>query len=199
MYAVGHIAIGYLTGKATGKALKVNPNLPLIFLASVIPDIDILIPGLTHRGPTHSIILITLVFLPLFTLYRGKVLPYFIAVIQHPLIGDYLTGGTQLLYPITENCYGLHMNVESQINILTEWKFFLLSTLVLIETRDLENLLRPHRTHILLVIPLASLLLPTLTKFPMYVPKEHFIPHTIYILMFIASILMDVKAFLKNL
>ena len=199
MYAVGHIAIGYLTGKATGKLFRVNPNIPLIFVASVIPDVDILIPGLVHRGPTHSIILITLIFLPLFILYRGKVLPYFIAVTQHPLIGDYITGGTKLLYPLTENYYGLHVNVESRINIATEWTFFLLSTLVLIETKDLESLFRPHRTHMLLAIPLLSLLLPTLAKFPTYVPKELFIPHIAYILVCVVSILIDVKASVKNL
>jgi hypothetical protein len=56
MYAVGHFALGYLTSKIASKSLNVNINLPLIFLASVLPDIDLLIPGLHHRGPLHSII-----------------------------------------------------------------------------------------------------------------------------------------------
>ncbi len=51
MYAVGHFALGYLTGKVAAKSLDVKINLPLLFLASVFPDIDILIPGLVHRGP----------------------------------------------------------------------------------------------------------------------------------------------------
>ncbi|MCD6528839.1 metal-dependent hydrolase [Candidatus Bathyarchaeota archaeon] len=199
MYAVGHIAIGYLTGKSLGKTLKVKPNLPLIFIASIAPDIDILIPGLTHRGPTHSIIILTLLFLPLFTIYGRKIAPYFIAIIQHPLIGDYITGGTQLLYPLTEQYYGLHFSVESRTNIITEWSFFLISMAVLIEERDLEDLLRPHLTNLLLAIPIASLLLPTFMKFPMYVLKEHYAPHIVYIVIFIASILIDVKAIIKRM
>ena len=198
MYAVGHIAIGYLTGKALGKTLKVKPNLPLIFIASIAPDIDILIPGLTHRGPTHSIIILTLLFLPLFTIYGRKAAPYFIAIIQHPLIGDYITGGTQLLYPLTASYYGIHISVASQTNITIEWMFFITSLLVITKTGDLDSLLQPHQTNLLLAIPAASLLLPTLTNFPVQVPKEHLTPHIAYIILFITSILIDLKATIKK-
>jgi len=93
MYAVGHFALGYLTGKLAAKSLDVNINLPLLFLASVFPDIDILIPGLEHRGPLHSVILFCLIFLPIFAIYKKRAAPYFVAVIQHIIIGDYLIGG----------------------------------------------------------------------------------------------------------
>ena len=88
MYAVGHFALGYLTGKIASKSLAVKINLPLLFLASVFPDIDLLIPGLEHRGPLHSVV---------FFFVKKRVAPYFVAVIQHSIIGDFLTGEIQLL------------------------------------------------------------------------------------------------------
>ena len=72
MFAVGHLALGYITGKSSLKILKSNIDIPLIFTLSILPDIDLLIPRLAHRGPTHSIITITLVSLPLLIIYRKK-------------------------------------------------------------------------------------------------------------------------------
>jgi len=61
MFAVGHVALGYLTGKATSKLLNARINIPLLFFASNIPDIDFLL-GLEHRGTTHSLIVQTAVW-----------------------------------------------------------------------------------------------------------------------------------------
>jgi len=93
MFAVGHLALGYILGKTTSKSLNVNLNIPLVLVASMVPDIDLLIPGLEHRGPTHSLILIFLLFLPAFMLYRERAAPYFVAVVQHSILGDSITGG----------------------------------------------------------------------------------------------------------
>ena len=72
-FAVGHMALAYLLGKASAKLLKVNINIPLILFLSIIPDIDILFDFLfnsdMHRGPTHSIIVAIVVFIPFFLLY----------------------------------------------------------------------------------------------------------------------------------
>ena len=99
MFAVGHFALGYLTGKASSFFLKIPVSLPLLFLASVFPDTDILFPFIEHRGPMHSVLFCCLVFVPFLLLYKKRVIPYFIAVLQHNLIGDFLTGGSQLLWP----------------------------------------------------------------------------------------------------
>jgi hypothetical protein len=73
-------------------------NIPLVLVASIIPDTDLLIPWLEHRSPTHSLILIFLFFLPAFALYREKAAPYFVAGIHHSILGDHFTGeGIQLL------------------------------------------------------------------------------------------------------
>jgi membrane-bound metal-dependent hydrolase YbcI (DUF457 family) len=200
MYAVGHLALGYLTGKATSKLLNVNVNIPLLFLASIIPDIDLLIPGLQHRGPTHSLVVSILVFIPLVAYYGKKAIPYFIALTQHSLIGDYITGGgIQLLWPLNSTHYhGLTIEITSLTNITIEWIFFLTAFTILVKTKDAQTLLQPHPSNMLLSIPTFTVLLPTILSFPQYVPATLIIPHLAYLIVFTISIFIDFKALLKK-
>jgi membrane-bound metal-dependent hydrolase YbcI (DUF457 family) len=193
MYAVGHLALGYLSGKTASKILDVEINIPLLFLASVLPDIDLLIPGLEHRGPMHSVIVFCLLFLPIFILFKKRAIPYFLALIQHSLIGDFLTGTTQILWPITTNWYGLGMEITSLTNILMEWALFLTSTAILFKTKDAWLLFQQHPSNMILTIPVLTVLLPTLLSFPLYVSPALIIPHLIYMALFTSSILIDLK------
>jgi hypothetical protein len=194
MYAVGHFALGYLTGKLTSKSLDVNVNLPLLFLASVFPDIDILIPGLVHRGPLHSVILFCLVFIPIFAIYKKRAAPYFVAVIQHIIIGDYLIGGDlQLLWPLTTNTYGLPIGMGSLIHVALEWGLFIISMTFMIKTKDIFFLFKPHPSNIIVAIPVMTVLLPSVISFPLYVPLVLLIPHIIYLILFTIPLLVDLK------
>jgi len=193
MFAVGHLALGYLCGKVASKISKVNANLPLLFLASVISDVDILIPGLEHRGPTHSLIVASLIFLPTFFLYKKKAIPYFLALTQHSILGDFLTGGVQLLWPLTTKWYGTHiMCMVSQANILLEWTLFLTSFTIMLKSKDAHILLQPHPSNLILTIPIFTVLLPALFSFPLHVPPELIIPHLTYLALFIISIIIDI-------
>ena len=194
MYAVGHLALGYLSGKTASKILNVNTNIPLLFLASVLPDVDLLIPFLKHRGPLHSVMLFCLLFLPVFVLFKKRAIPYFVALIQHMLIGDYLTGLTQLLWPVTTNWYGLGMEITSLTNIFIEWALFLTSTAILFKTKDAWLLFQRHPSNMILAVPVLTVLLPTLLSFPLYVSPELIIPHLIYMALFTYSILTDLRA-----
>jgi len=100
MYLLGHVALGYFAAKTVSRITHENFSIPLIWLVSLLPDIDLLIPGLQHRGPTHSIIIALLLFTPiLIILKRG--LAYLAALATHTVIGDYFTSyGCQLLWPI---------------------------------------------------------------------------------------------------
>jgi hypothetical protein len=194
MYAVGHFALGYLTGKLTSKSLGVNVNLPLLFLASVFPDIDILIPCLVHRGPLHSVMLFCLVFLPIFAIYKKRAAPYFVAVIQHIIIGDYLIGGNlQLLWPLTTSTYGFHIGIASLTNIVLEWCLFVISMTFMVKTKDMFFLFKPHPSNMILAIPVLTVLLPTLISFPLHVPLALIIPHIVYLILFIIPIMVDLK------
>jgi hypothetical protein len=199
MYAVGHFALGYLTGKLASKSLDVNVNLPLLFLASVFPDIDILIPGLVHRGPLHSVLLFCLLFLPIFAIYKKRAAPYFVAVIQHIIIGDYLIGGDlQLLWPLTTNTYGFHIGIASLFNIALEWCLFIISMTFIIKTKDILFLFKPHPSNMILAIPVLTVLLPTIISFPLYVPLALLIPHIVYLILLTIPIIVDLKVILTK-
>jgi hypothetical protein len=194
MYAVGHFALGYLTGKLTSKSLGVNVNLPLLFLASVFPDVDIVIPGLAHRGPLHSVVLFCLVFLPIFAIYKKRAAPYFVAVIQHILIGDYLIGGDlQLLWPLTADMYGLYIGMGSLVHVALEWGLFVTSMAFMVKTGDMFFLFKPHPSNMIFAIPVLTVLLPTLISFPLYVPLSLLIPHIVYLILFTIPIMIDLK------
>jgi len=154
-----------------------------------------IIPGLEHRGPTHSLIVVSLLFLPIFVVYRKRAAPYFVAAIQHFILGDYLAGGEgiQLLWPATVQWYGLGFEATSLTSILTEWTFFLTSLTMMHKTKDTGTLFQHHPSNLLLAIPVFTVLLPTLLSFPISVPLELIIPHLIYLAIFTISILIDLK------
>jgi hypothetical protein len=200
MFAVGHLALGYLTGKATAKILKTNANIPLLLVLSILPDIDLLIPGLPHRGPLHSIILFSILFIPFFAAYRKKATPYFIALVQHSLLGDFVGGGgTQLLWPLTLSYYGIQVEIKSLTSIAVEWVCFLLFLIVMLKTNDMKTFFHVHRSNLLLSIPIFTVLLPTFLSFPIYVPMELVAPHLAYMMLFSASVLIDLRYEVKKI
>lgn len=193
MFAVGHLSIGYLLAKATGKLLKQEVNLPLVFVLSLLPDADLLIPGLQHRTITHSIIISIIIFLPVFALFKGKAVPYFAALAQHSLIGDFVTGGrygegAQLLWPITSSSYGVPISILSTANIALELSSFLVAVVIMLKTKDIQKLLRGNLAHLALTVPTLTVLLPTFLYFPLSVPAELLVPHLAYLFLFLLSI-----------
>jgi membrane-bound metal-dependent hydrolase YbcI (DUF457 family) len=192
MFAVGHLALGYLSGKATSKLLNVNMNISIIFVASIIPDIDKLMPYFAHRGATHSAFISVLVFLPAFLLYGKQAAPYFAALTSHSLIGDYLTdGGVQLLWPMSQHWYGGGIEVTSLNNILLESISFLAFLTVMLSSKDVLVLFQRHPTNFLLLIPAVSVLTPTIFSFPLYPPTALLLPHLIYLAFFTIPVLVD--------
>jgi membrane-bound metal-dependent hydrolase YbcI (DUF457 family) len=177
LFAVGHMAIAYLLGKGSSKSLRVQLNIPILLVLSILPDIDIIYDFLTgseiHRGPTHSIVVATLAFIPIFIIYRKKAIPYFLALISHPLIGDFFIGGKlQLFWPLSTNEYGLHelgsyyINIFSPVNIALEMTLFVIATLVLYKTGDWKAFFTSNKTNLVLIIPLATVLLPSTIGYP---------------------------------
>jgi membrane-bound metal-dependent hydrolase YbcI (DUF457 family) len=161
MFAIGHFALGYLFGKGTAKLGHVEINLPLILAASVLPDIDLLFRFLMHRGPTHSFITITALMVPLFIVYRKQALPYYAALLSHILIGDYFTGGIELLWPLSHNWYGaLNFEVTSLPIQITELSLFLVTLPLMYKLGDLQNLFTSKNRNWALIIPFGALIGP---------------------------------------
>ena len=197
------MALGYLIGKGTAKLTGEKINIPLILTLSLLPDIDIIIDNLlmleTHRGPTHSIIATVIVFIPLFLIYRKKVIPYFAALASHTIIADFFIGGQlQLLWPLTTNEYGLHelglpyINIYNSFNIALEFTLFAIAIAIMIKTGDMRSLFRRNRTNLLLAIPLFTVILPTFLSFPLQVHIALVLPHLFYLAIFVAAILIQV-------
>jgi len=207
-FAVGHMALAYLLGKASGRFLNVNINIPLILVLSIIPDIDILFEPLTagiHRGPTHSVLTAALVFIPFFVLYRQKVMPYFVALASHSLIGDFLIGGQiQLLWPLSTNEYGLYdfgfpyINIYNPINIALEFTLFAIALIVMLKTRDLLRFFRNNKLNLILIIPIFTVLLPTFVGYPLRVPILLVLPHLFYLVLFSVSVLIIIVRILNR-
>jgi len=197
------MAIAYLLSKASAKLLKVNFNVPLILVLSVIPDIDLLFDFLLkteiHRGPTHSVITAILIFIPFFVLYRQKAVPYFTALVSHSLIADFLIGGQlQLLWPLSTNEFGFpYINIYDPINIALEFTLFIIALVVMLKTRDIFHFFRDNKLTLILAIPIFTVLLPTFTGYPLSVPILLVLPHLFYLLLFSISILITLKGLLK--
>jgi membrane-bound metal-dependent hydrolase YbcI (DUF457 family) len=172
---------------------------------AVIPDIDILaerVNGLAslipHRGPTHSVIAALIVFIPLFAIYRRSAFPYFVALISHALIGDYFAGGQlQLLWPISQQRFGVMTSIQSVQNMSLELVLFVAFLGFLLATRDVYALLQPHKSNLILAIPTFTVLLPTFLSYPLDVPILMIPPHIIYTIIFAAAITTELLALLR--
>jgi membrane-bound metal-dependent hydrolase YbcI (DUF457 family) len=191
------LALGYLTGKASSKALGTNINIPLALTLSVLPDIDLFMePMLRHGGPTHSLVILTALFLPVILIWKKASIPYLAAAASHALIGDYLTRsantrGVQLLFPLTRTWYSAGLEEAELLYIYSEIILLIVFLSLLFTTKDTNFLTKNHRSNWLLVIPVITLVLPLLIDFPLYVPIELVIPHLALIAMLMLPILVD--------
>ena len=131
MYPPGHFAIGYFITIYLNRYIKEDTFLPFVLIASILPDIDIFFNQyILHRGPTHSIVTMSLLFIPFYYVYR-KGFTILAAVYSHSLIGDYVTAyGTQLFWPLTDNWY----RAPPQLLLGRKEALFVESILLLITT-----------------------------------------------------------------
>jgi len=198
-FAVGHFALGYLVAKLTAQATETRMNIPLVLTLSVIPDIDILLPFIEHRGPFHSILMATIIFVPIFVSYGKGGFPYYAALIQHSLLGDYISGGrVQLLWPLTQRLFGIEISIVSHTSIALEWLAFLTAAMVMLKTKDMQTLFQFHNSNLILVIPTFTVLLPTFFAYPLEVPVALVPPHLVFLIVFLASLSMDIRKILGS-
>jgi hypothetical protein len=191
-FAVGHIAFGYLSARASSGLLKTKLIIPIAVTLSVLPDIDLLFPFIQHRGPTHSIISALVVFAPFLVAYRKQAVPYFVALVQHGLVGDYIAGGrVQLFWPVTQMYFGTGLGITSLANQTLEWTIFLTAIMLMLETKDYKVLFRPQASSLILIIPTLTVLLPTMLSTPIEVPPMLIPPHIFYLITFASAILVE--------
>jgi hypothetical protein len=214
LFAVGHMSLAYLLGKGSGKALREKINIPLIMVLSILPDVDIIFDLITnseiHRGPTHSVLVAVIAFIPVFIIYRKKAIPYFLALISHPLIGDFFIGGKlQFFWPLSKQQYGLHelggplIDIYNPINVILEVTFFVAAMLLLYKTGDLKTFFKADKSNLLLILPTTTVLLPSTIGYPFDKPlilSEPIlaIAHIIYLVLFAYAILKTLSFYYKS-
>ena len=134
MQLLGHLALGYFSGTIASKYTKDKINLLLIWISSMLPDLDFFARAyIVHRGPMHSILLAAILFMPIYLVTR-RGLPYFAALASHTLIGDYLNPPEMLFWPASSDWYGApsYLALTGMRLVLVEVSLFALMAIVIV-------------------------------------------------------------------
>ncbi|GIU71760.1 MAG: hypothetical protein KatS3mg003_1239 [Candidatus Nitrosocaldaceae archaeon] len=151
MFFLGHMVWAYLFAKP----LK-NVNIPLILFLGIVPDIDLLSSFVDHRSFTHSIPVITLLFIPFLYIYKKRALPYYIAITQHIFFGDLIVGKTQLFWPF-DLTIGLGLELTSIENVIIE--SLGLGLFIIFIIKDRHELFTNNRNNIFMILPLIPVII----------------------------------------
>jgi membrane-bound metal-dependent hydrolase YbcI (DUF457 family) len=200
------MALGYLAGKAAAVPFRLKVDAALLMVLSILPDIDILVGENFHRGPTHSLITAILVFIPFFVVYRRKALPYFVALASHGFADLFVGGNVELFWPVTTTSIYLPppfpvIKIMSAVNIAAEITLFAVAVAVLALTRDYKQFLKGKLTNLTLIIPIFSVLLPTLLSYPLEVPALLIPPHLFFLALFAVAVtlaLIRIRRYLRS-
>lgn len=193
-FAIGHFALGYLSGKASSRLSKVKINLPLLLVVSVLPDIDLIFRFLQHRGPTHSLITFTVLMAPFFLIYRKRAVPYYVALLSHSLIGDFFTGGVELFWPLSHSWFGVDIGVASLTNVAIELALFAVTLAVMVGTKDILSLLHSGNHNLVLFVAFGAVLGPMLQVgrgYEQFLPTLLIAPSLFYLGLFIYSMAIE--------
>jgi membrane-bound metal-dependent hydrolase YbcI (DUF457 family) len=139
----------------------------------------------------------TVFMIPFFVVYRKQAIPYFAALLSHILIGDFFTGGIQLIWPVSHDLFGaLNFEVNSIPIALTELLLFLLTVPLMYKLGDLQTLLRPCNKNWALVIPLGAIIGPLLAVGrgqENALPALLIVPSLFYVCLFAYSLFVWIK------
>jgi membrane-bound metal-dependent hydrolase YbcI (DUF457 family) len=204
LFAVGHMALAYLLAKPAAKFLKVNLNIPLLLVLAVIPDIDLLLFPSLHRGPTHSLVMAAILFIPVFFMFGRKAAPYFLALASHAALADFLIGGQlMLLWPVTQMEFGLHelgsyyIGVVDPVNVALEACLFAVAFGALCLSGDIRQFWTRKKSNLPVAAPVLAMVLPVL-GFQLYVPLGLFLPHVVILGLFGVSFAAGLLGFVKK-
>ena len=109
--------------------------------------------------------IILLLFLPVFAIYRKKAIPYFIALLSHPLIGDIYSNmeGTQLFWPISTDWYTIAaISNKGLLSVSFELALFAASTAIMVYNKEFQKSFFNGTNRIYWLAPLGFVLGPLL-------------------------------------
>jgi membrane-bound metal-dependent hydrolase YbcI (DUF457 family) len=106
MWILGHLALGYFSAFSVSRYTKEKIIIPVVWFFSMVPDLDELFYRyIVHRGPSHSIVVAIIVFIPVLLVFRSG-WAYFAALASHILIGDFFVPPTQMFWPLSRAWFG---------------------------------------------------------------------------------------------
>ena len=154
------MCLGYITARTCSSAVKVSVNPYVILLLGALPDIDIVFEslGLGHRTVTHSALFWSIVFIPVFVEYGKRGLPYFVATIQHIVVGDLIVGRVNPVWPFFDNELGLGVHLTSFENIVLEGVSLVLFFILVWKNMDYRMFLGVARRRLWSLVTLIPLL-----------------------------------------
>lgn len=161
MFFLGHMVWAYVwanmfAGKRNGKLF-----IPAVLMLGIIPDADLFFQRfsvLHHHTLTHSFFFWLILFVPFFVVYRGKSVPYLVAVLQHFAFGDFLVGNVMILWPFTSLFFGFSIAMTSMLDVGLETAGLLLAAGISIFNGDLKRMLSIDIRNVLMFLPLIALL-----------------------------------------
>jgi membrane-bound metal-dependent hydrolase YbcI (DUF457 family) len=161
LFLLGHACWAYLTGRLVSLPFGLRPNLYLLLILGMLPDIDLILGSLdvAHRTVTHSVIFWSLIFIPFFVKYKKVSLPYFVATTQHILIGDMIVGRTDIFWPVADLRIGLGLPILSPLNLLLEAAGLAIFVVAVVLGKDRSHIADRKKSAslaLLVVIPLAT-------------------------------------------
>jgi hypothetical protein len=107
MLFAGHMVLAFFINQTVKKKIHFSYSLPLLFCASVLPDLDFLLsPVIPHHTLTHSLTFWFVICLALIIVKKRDGLPYALAILSHFLIGDIITGNPTLFYGLSNQTFG---------------------------------------------------------------------------------------------
>jgi len=193
LFFLGHMAWAYVwavmfAGKRRGKLV-----IPAVLMLGVMPDIDLFLEGfgVAHHTFTHSLFFWFVIFAPLLAVFRLKVIPYFVAVAQHFVFGDFIMGNVMILWPFSPQYFGFNIAMVSVLNVALEIAGLLLAAGIIYFNGDLRRLLRVDIRNIPMFLPFLALL-TSMLFFAVDVPTVPLIAHVFYSKLFASIVLAHI-------
>ena len=136
--------------------------------------------------------------IPFFAVYRKQAIPYYAALLSHILIGDFFTGGIELLWPVSQNWFGTLTPIVNSLPVeITELTLFAVTLPIMYKLKDLQSLFKAHNKNWVLIIPLGAVLGPLFSLGrggEGAVSSLLVIPSLFYVFLFAYSIFIDLRA-----
>jgi membrane-bound metal-dependent hydrolase YbcI (DUF457 family) len=174
MLAPGHLAISYFITKIISYSTKTKPDLKIIWILALLPDIDLLIPGIPHRGQTHSVLLQLALFLPIIIYYGRSTLPYLFALLSHSLIGDIVSySKIMLFWPLDSGWYSVTIPWRYNAYVYyLEAAIFIPFVFFFIQQKDYQRLYNDKSHNLLTLIPATAIIIPIFYNARLITPRS---------------------------